>query len=101
MNITAYLDNFQLGPKKYNLSLLGPEGSGWYTVTTPEKLEYPHSNTYTYYYVANLTFEAKPSSHWSFSHWLLDGVDVGSTNPYTVTLTKTTRFKPSLLHHGW
>jgi len=31
---------------------------------------------------------ASPSSGYAFDHWELDGVNVGSANPYTVTMTK-------------
>jgi PKD repeat protein len=35
---------------------------------------------------SNVVVTAIPSAGWEFYHWGLDGVDVGSSNPYTVTM---------------
>lgn len=42
----------------------------------------------TYIYDAGTAVEvtAVPDSGWEFDHWVLDGVNVGAMNPYTVTL---------------
>jgi len=48
---------------------------------------YP-SKTHTYEEGTHVTVTANASSGWIFDHWLLDSVNVGSTNPYTVTIDK-------------
>ncbi|MFW9832260.1 MAG: M64 family metallopeptidase, partial [Candidatus Thorarchaeota archaeon] len=46
---------------------------------------YP-SKTHTYEEGTNVTVTATASSGWIFNHWLLDSENVGSTNPYLVTI---------------
>jgi uncharacterized repeat protein (TIGR02543 family) len=40
----------------------------------------------TYTYGTNVSVEAFPDPGWKLDHWLLDAVDVGSINPYVVTM---------------
>jgi uncharacterized membrane protein len=46
----------------------------------------PSPGTYTYNKDSNVTVSARPDSGYKFDHWILDGVDVGSDNPYTITM---------------
>jgi hypothetical protein len=39
-----------------------------------------------YTYGTNVSVEAFPDPGWKLDHWLLDAVDVGSINPYVVTM---------------
>jgi hypothetical protein len=49
----------------------------------------------TYNYTAGLTVQvtALPNANYIFDHWELDNVDVGSANPYTVTMDKNHTLK--------
>jgi hypothetical protein len=59
----------------------------------------------TYYYTAGSTVQvtALPNATYIFDHWKLDDVDVGSANPYTVTMdkNKTLRAVFSPVPAGW
>ncbi len=46
----------------------------------------PVTGTYSYKQGTNIQVLAIPSYGWQFSHWYLDGVDSGSTNPVNVTM---------------
>jgi len=45
---------------------------------------YPSEGTYIYWATENIRVQAEAAVGWMFDHWELDGVDVGSANPYTV-----------------
>jgi len=57
--------------------VIGVSGSG----TTD-----PVPGTYTYGEDTGVSVDAIPDSGWVLSHWLLDGVDVGDDDSYTVTM---------------
>jgi len=46
----------------------------------------PAVGVHTYSEGSDVPVTATPDSGWAFDHWLLDGVDVGSADPYTVTM---------------
>jgi hypothetical protein len=46
----------------------------------------PSIGVHTYEEDTAVAVTASAESGWSFSHWLLDSVNVGSANPYTVTM---------------
>ena len=46
----------------------------------------PGVGTYTYNVGTNVPVAAYPDSGWILNHWELDSVNVGSANPYTVTM---------------
>jgi hypothetical protein len=54
----------------------------------------------TYNYTAGLTVQvtALPNANYIFDHWELDNVDVGSANPYTVTMNKNHMLKAVFSH---
>jgi hypothetical protein len=64
-------------PSIYRLEVVGLEGSG----TTN-----PFPGTYTYYQVVYIDLNASPSAGWQFDHWIMDGVDIGGTNPIEVKI---------------
>jgi len=59
----------------------------------------------TYNYPAGSTVQVKafPSENYIFDHWELDGVDVGSANPYSVLMDRNHTLKAvfSLTPAGW
>jgi hypothetical protein len=61
---------------KYNLAI-GVSGSG----TTD-----PVPDDYTYGEGTEVSVSALPSSGWTLNHWLLNDTDVGSSNPYNLTM---------------
>ncbi|MEJ2241413.1 MAG: hypothetical protein P8Y18_04645, partial [Candidatus Bathyarchaeota archaeon] len=63
-------------PVEYDLTI-GVSGSG----TTS-----PSAGSHTYEEETEVEVTATASSGWSFDHWILDSVNVGSTNPYTITM---------------
>lgn len=63
-------------PEKYDLSLV-VSGSGSTS---------PSVGSYTYLEGSKVTVTAYESSGWSFNHWVFDSVNVGSDNPYTLTM---------------
>jgi hypothetical protein len=77
-NNIAYKNSYQLnvGPATYTLTIQ-VSGSG----TT-----IPAVGTYTYNAGTNVQVTANPSAGWKLDHWELDGSNVGSANPYTVTM---------------
>jgi Divergent InlB B-repeat domain len=68
----------------YTLIIQPPDGSG----TTD-----PSSGSYRYYQVVTVPVQATPSSGWVFDHWLLDGSNIGSQNPYTVNMNDNHQLK--------
>jgi hypothetical protein len=46
----------------------------------------PGVGTHTYDEGSGFSVTASPGSGWTFDHWLLDAVNVGSANPYMVTM---------------
>ncbi len=66
----------ELPPTQYTLTI-SVVGSGT-TVPTP--------GTYQHDEGSGVPVDAIPDSGWMLNHWLLDGVDVGSADPYTVTM---------------
>jgi len=46
----------------------------------------PIAGTYSYEEGSQVSLTATPASGWTLDHWQLDSVDVGSANPYTVTM---------------
>ena len=49
---------------------------------------YPSLGNYTYAEGSEVPIEATPGSGWELSHWLLDDSNIGSANPYTVTMNQ-------------
>ena len=48
----------------------------------------PHPGTYTYAADSQVKVKAIPEPNYVFDHWELDGVNVGSANPYMVLMDK-------------
>jgi hypothetical protein len=46
----------------------------------------PSVGSYSYSAGSSISVSAAPSSGWDFSYWLLDGENVGSQNPYGLTM---------------
>lgn len=46
----------------------------------------PSPGSHQFYENQVVPVSANPFSNWSFDHWTLDGVDVGSVNPYSVLM---------------
>jgi desulfoferrodoxin (superoxide reductase-like protein) len=68
----------------YVLTVLAPDGSGS-TNPSPE--------SYRYYLVVNVPVKATPAANWTFSHWLLDNINIGSVNPYNVKMNMSHQIK--------
>jgi hypothetical protein len=62
---------------QFTLTITDPEGFG----TTS-----PLPGSYLYDDAAEVEVEATPETGWILDHWALDGVNVGDTTPYTVTM---------------
>jgi hypothetical protein len=69
----------QLNNRVYRLRVKQPEGFG----STD-----PVPATYTYSDVVSVPVMATPIVNWSFDHWVLDGVNLGDQNPYTVNMER-------------
>ncbi len=69
----------------YSLTIQTPDGQGSTS---------PATGTYTYAAGAAVQVTATPVLGWQFSHWHLDGVDSGSSNPVTVTMGAAHTLKP-------
>jgi hypothetical protein len=67
---------FSLKPVEHNLTI---------TTTTGGSTD-PAPGTYSYSCGSNVSITAFPDSCYQFDHWELDGSNVGSANPYTVTM---------------
>lgn len=74
----------QLNNRIYNLIVELIEGSGS-TNPTPA--------TYIYEETVEIPVTAIPEQGWSLSHWVLDGVDIGAENPYTINMDRGHRIK--------
>jgi hypothetical protein len=75
------IDDYELypaPPATYDLTIMPAVGG-----TTD-----PAPGTYTYPEGTSVTVTAIPSSGYTFDHWELDGVNVGASNPITVTMDK-------------
>ncbi|MEM2971694.1 MAG: DUF2341 domain-containing protein [Candidatus Bathyarchaeia archaeon] len=64
-------------PTVQHTLIIGIEGAG---TTNPEQ------GTHTYYENSTVSVNAIPKPGYTFSHWLLNGSNVGSANPYNVTM---------------
>ena len=62
----------------YTLTVEAPQGGGSTN---------PVPGTYRYSSVVTVPVTANPSPGWAFSHWLMDGADIGNQNPYTVNMS--------------
>lgn len=62
-------------PVTVALTIQAPDGSG----TTS-----PATGSHSYSQGANVQVTAAPSTEWQFDQWILDGSNVGSTNPITI-----------------
>ena len=54
----------------------------------------PAAGSYTYSAGSNVQVTAYPSSGYTFAYWLLDGVNAGSSNPITVTMSSSRTIRP-------
>ena len=54
----------------------------------------PPPGTYTHTVNSIIEVKAIPEANYNFDHWELDGVNVGSTNPYTVLMDRNHTLKP-------
>jgi hypothetical protein len=61
----------------YALTIKAPEGSG---ITDPAPGKYDYNQSIT------IQIQATPSSGWVLKGWVLDGANVGTTNPYTINM---------------
>jgi uncharacterized repeat protein (TIGR02543 family) len=76
---------------QYTLTIQQPEGSG---STTPNVGSY----TYSQGSIAQVT--ATPTTGYTFSHWLQDGIDAGTSNPTTVTMNAAHTLKAAFTQTG-
>jgi hypothetical protein len=58
----------------------------------------PEPGTYDYAAGSAVQVTALPNANYIFDHWELDNVDVGSANPYTVTMDKNHTLKAVFSH---
>ena len=81
--------------EQYNLTV-GVSGSGSTS---------PSAGVHSYVEDSEVAVTASADSSWTFSHWILDSVNVGSTNPYTVTMdddhSLTAVFEPEIPSSNW
>jgi hypothetical protein len=75
--ISQYSDTIILDVLDYYDLTVGVSGSGNTS---------PSVGVHTYVDGTDVAVTASAGSGWSFSYWLLDSVNVGSANPYTVTM---------------
>jgi hypothetical protein len=97
--ITVYMDAPQTATAHYTQIVR-------YTLTittTTGGTTNPEPGTYTYTAGSTAHVTAIPNANYVFDHWELDNVDVGSTNPYTVTMDKNCTLKAvfSQAPSGW
>ena len=80
----------------FNLSIKSNEATGIFTLTPIiENLTVNISGsgitnatgTTTYSQFSNVTVLATPNNGYQLNHWLLNGTNVGTTNPYTINMT--------------
>lgn len=46
----------------------------------------PTQGMYKYNEGSVISIQASPDDEWTFNHWLIDGVEVGSSNPFEITI---------------
>ena len=82
--------NWMVTPTQFGL-VVGVSGSG--TTNATGTTQYAPGST--------VSVNATPASGWTLSYWLLNGTNVGSANPYVVTMNQninlTAVFSPSVL----
>lgn len=76
-------DNYPYVSPTYNLTIVATTGG-----TTN-----PTSGTYTYVVGSSINVTISSDIDYSFDHWELDSVNVGSANPYTVLMDKNHTLK--------
>ena len=67
---------YAFGPTTYTLTITATAGG-----TTS-----PSPGVYTHAYCSSVEVTAIPDTNYAFDHWELDGVNVGSVNPYSVLM---------------
>jgi len=77
-NVSFILNVTEIITPQYSLNI-SVEGSGT-TDPTPE--------LYLFDLDSQVVIEALPDSGWELSHWILDGTNVNSSTPYTVTMNQ-------------
>lgn len=83
-NCNTHGDGGWIQMPTYTLTVQPPEGSG---ATNPGPA------SYTYYQVVDVPITATPASGEFFSHWILDGNNIGSSNPYTIKMNANHQIK--------
>jgi hypothetical protein len=87
--ITVYMDAPQTATAHYTQIIT-------YTLTittTTGGTTDPEPGTYTHTAGSTVQVTAKPNTNYIFNHWELDDEEVGSANPYTVTMDKNHTLK--------
>ena len=90
--------------KIYHLSLFAimgqppPETYSLTIATTTGGTTNPAPGTYTYTANSTVQVTAIPDANYLFDHWELDNVNVGSANPYIVTMDKNHTLKAFFTH---
>ena len=79
ISVTMDADHTLIATFNVNVHSLTTQVDGQGTISPP-----PATNWYIEGY--NVVVSASPSTGWVLDHWLLDGVDVGSSSSYTVTM---------------
>jgi hypothetical protein len=77
--------------QNFNLTIEAPTGSGSTSIIT---------GTHNYTQGTSLNVTATPASGWTFDHWELDGTNIGSVNPYTVTMNVNHKLKASFISNA-
>jgi hypothetical protein len=98
-NITILMDDNHTATAHYTLIIM-------YTltiITTTGGSTNPLPGTYTYPAGSTVQVTAIPNAKYILSHWELNGINVGSTNPYTITMDEnhTLRAVFSPAPAGW
>jgi peptidylprolyl isomerase len=73
---TIIIITLNKSPIQYNLTI-AVDGNG---NTSPTQ------GVYEYNEGSVISIEASANEEWTFNHWLIDGVDVGSSNPFQITM---------------
>ena len=74
--VTIIIISLNNSPMQYNLTI-AVDGNG---NTNPSQ------GTYEYNEGSVHIIEASADEEWTFNHWLIDGVEVGSSNPFEITI---------------
>jgi len=82
------------GTNPITVSINGPHIASAHYVSTyaltieagPGGITNPTPGTYTYYANSTVQVTANPSMNYEFDHWQLDGIDAGSSNPFSIVL---------------